>query len=331
MYTLFIGSDMSKHFYDVSYYSKDRPVYLSRYSNEIDGFKKMVKDLRKIKKIPKSSWLVCFENTGVYSKAFFEWLVSQQIPCLEENALQISKSRGIRRGKNDQIDSKDICRYAYEKRDSLKAKTLPKPLITKLKKLLSRRNLLVRQKQSLSVSLKEQKQVMDPKLYKIMDVQNSQLLDLYTEQIRELDQMIEDTIGDDDEMKANYELAKSVVGVGPVISAYMIAITENFTCFENSRKYCTYCGIAPFPYQSGLMKGKSSISHIANKHMKGLLSNGVNAAIRYDKEIGFYYTRKLAEGKQKGVVLNAIKNKLVHRVFAVIKRQTPYVKMMNYA
>ncbi len=136
MYTLFIGSDMSKHIYDVSYYSEDRPVYLGQYSNEIDGFKKMVKDLMTITKIHKPSWFVCFENTGVYSKAFFEWLVSQQIPCLEENALQISKSRGIRRGRNDKTDSKDICRYAYEKRDSIKAKTLPNPLIAKLKKTL---------------------------------------------------------------------------------------------------------------------------------------------------------------------------------------------------
>ncbi len=200
-----------------------------------------------------------------------------------------------------------------------------------LKKLLSRRNLLVRQKQSLSVSLKEQKEVLDPELFKIMNDQNNQLLEMYTEQIKELKQMIEDTMADDEEMKTNYELAKSVVGVGPVISAYMIAITENFTCFENGRKFSTYCGIAPFPYQSGIMNGKSSVSHIANKNIKGLLSNGVNAAIRYDKELGFYYSRKLAEGKEKGVVFNAIKNKLVHRVFAVIKRQTPYVKMMNYA
>ncbi len=89
---------------------------------------------------------------------------------------------------------------------------------------MSRRNLLVRQKQSLSVSLKEQKEVLDPELFKIMNDQNNQLLEMYTEQIKELKQMIEDAMADDEEMKTNYELAKSVVGLGPVISAYMIAI-----------------------------------------------------------------------------------------------------------
>jgi len=57
--------------------------------------------------------------------------------------------------------------------------------------------------------------------------------------------------------------------------------------------------------------------------MKALLSNCVASAIQYDKELKTYYHRKLVEGKDSGVVLNAIKNKLFHRVFAVIKRQTP--------
>ena len=44
-----------------------------------------------------------------------------------------------------------------------------------------------------------------------------------------------------------------------------------------------------------------------------------------------YYNRKKEEGKESGVVLNAIKNKLIQRVFAVVKRGTPYVKLMTYA
>ncbi len=41
-----------------------------------------------------------------------------------------------------------------------------------------------------------------------------------------------------------------------------------------------------------------------------------------------YYHRKLAEGKNKMLVLNAIRNKLVHRVFAVVRRGEKYDK--NY-
>jgi len=58
---------------------------------------------------------------------------------------------------------------------------------------------------------------------------------------------------------------------------------------------------------------------MGHKKIKSLLSNGVNAAIRYDKELMRYYERKMAEGKKFGVIVNNIKNKLIARVFAVIK------------
>lgn len=331
MYSFFIGCDMSKLFFDVSYYQANSPVYLGKFSNDILGFNRMVKQLKKITGELKNNWFVCFENTGVYSKALLEWLVSQGIPCREENALVISKSLGIRRGKNDQADSKDICQYLFEKRNSMKPTVLSKPQIAKLKKLLSRRDLLVRHKQALLVSLKEQKQVLDLKTLELLESQTKKMLELYALQIRELEMEIQQTINEDDEMKKNNELAQSVIGIGPIISAYMIAFTDNFSSFTNSRKFATYAGIAPFVhYQSGSRDGKSKVSHIANKKLKSLLSNAVNAGVMFDKELAFYYTRKLNEGKDKGVVLNALKNKLVHRVFAVIKRQSPYVKMMTY-
>ena len=54
----------------------------------------------------------------------------------------------------------------------------------------------------------------------------------------------------------------------------------------------------------------SNVSQMANKKMKSLLSNCILSTIRYDSEIMRYYNRKKEEGKESGVVLNAIKNKL---------------------
>ena len=53
-------------------------------------------------------------------------------------------------------------------------------------------------------------------------------------------------------------------------------------------------------------------------------------AIRYDPGIRTYWERKKAEGKHSGVVLNAVKFKLILRMFAVIKRQKPYIEMQAY-
>lgn len=331
MYSFFIGSDISKDVIDVAFYEGNRSVYLGEFSNSISGFKQFVMQLKKHTNAPKSSWFICFENTGVYSKALLEWLFSQGIPCREENALKISKSLGLRRGKDDQVDAKNICQYAFEKRSSIQASTLSKPLIVKLKRLLSRRDFLVRQKQSLDVTLKDQKRAMDPDLFELFASRNTILIQEFSAQIKEIEAMIEEQMKEDDQVSANHTLAKSVVGIGDITAAYMIAYTENFTCFEDSRKFACYSGVAPFPNQSGKWIGKTKVNHMANKKIKSLLSNCVNAAVMHDKELRVYYQRKIAEGKEKGVVLNAVKNKIVHRVFAVIKRQSPYVRLMNYA
>jgi hypothetical protein len=54
--------------------------------------------------------------------------------------------------------------------------------------------------------------------------------------------------------------------------------------------------------------------------MKAIIGNGIASAIQNDTELTKYYQRKLEEGKHKMEVLNAVKNKLISRVFAVIKK-----------
>lgn len=330
MYSIFVGCDISKAYFDASYCSTNKLIYLGRFDNQISGFKEMVRQLKQVTESKSGSWMICFENTGVYSKPLLEWLISQEIPCKEENALQIMKSSGLRRGKDDKIDSKMICRYAFEKRDSLKPSKLPSPKITLLKKLLSRRTLMIKHKTALSNSLKEQKSILDPDVYQTLNDQNEELIEMYQKHVDEINQQIEELMMSDEELKKNYQLAQSVVGVGPVISAFVISFTENFQCFTEPRKFASFSGVAPFSNESGIKKGPKRVSHMANKQIKALLSNAAQAAIQYDPQIRGYYQRKIAQGKHSGLIYNAIKNKLIHRVFAVIRRQTPYVKLPAY-
>ena len=128
-------------------------------------------------------------------------------------------------------------------------------------------------------------------------------------------------------MKKNFDLATSVKGIGFVIAAFMLVTTNNFTSFENGRKYACYSGIAPFENSSGKYKGKATVNHLANKKIKALLSNRANSAYQWDPELKAYYARKAKEGKEHQLIINSIRCKLVNRVFAVVKRQTPYVNI----
>jgi len=329
MYSFFIGCDMSKDVFDTSFILNGQAVYLGQFVNNKIGFKRMLKQLAKQTDVDQSKWFVCFENTGVYSKQFLEWLLVNQIPCREENALAIHRSLGIRRGKDDQIDSEAICLYAFEKRDSLKPSTPTSKVIYSIKQLLSRRKLLVRQMNALKVSLNEQKIFMDDELMEQMQQSNELLLKEYKRQIADLEQQMELLVEQDEELQQNHQLAQSVVGIGSLSSLMIIANTNNFKRIVTARKFACYCGVAPFPNQSGKRIGRSKVSHMANKELKTLLYNASMSAIKYDPQIRSYFKRKKAEGKQGFVVMNAVKNKLIQRVFAVIERQKPYVKLSH--
>ncbi len=64
--------------------------------------------------------------------------------------------------------------------------------------------------------------------------------------------------------------------------------------------------------------------------MKALLSNFAKTAARHDPEHKAYYQRNLNEGKAKISVLNAIRAKLINRVFAVVNRETEHMEIRKY-
>lgn len=323
---------MSKGFFDVAYRSDTGQfLYLGQYDNNQKGYKALIKQLKTLTTVPLSEWFICFENTGAYSKAFLKFLCDKSILRREENATEICRSLGIRRAKTDKLDAIAICKYAYGKRDFIEANVIDSADISKIKKLLSVRELLVKQRKALKVHLKDTDPNLDQDFVDHLQVGNKKLIKNYNDQIKGLDKQILQIMASDVELSKSFKLACSVVGIGPVTGAYVIAFTNNFTKIIESRKFACYSGIAPFPNSSGLFKGQNKVSHLANKAIKALLSNCINAAIQHDPQIKKYYHRKLEEGKKKGVVFNAIKNKLVHRVFAVVKRGTPYVKLSTYA
>ena len=186
-YSFFIGIDVSKAVIDVSYHSNGQVFYLSQYLNSHEGFESMINDLSSKTETSLKKWFICFENTGPYSKLLLHWLVNHGVACREENPLAIIKSLGLRRGKDDKNDSKNICNYAYEKRDKILPSKLCKPFINKLKTILSRRDLLVKQRAALKTSLKEQKSGMQNELYQELKIQNDALIAFYSTQIKVLE------------------------------------------------------------------------------------------------------------------------------------------------
>ena len=328
----FVGVDISKETLDISLISQES---YGRYKdkkidNTMKGYSELKSWLKK-KSIRKDDVMFCMEHTGTYGLMFFSWLAQERYDFCVEAGLQIKRSLGMVRGKNDRIDARRIADYAYTHKDKLKDFHLPSTLIFRIKQMLTYREQMVRVRTSMKNSLASHKQYEElTGLHEITERINKDI-EHYDQQIKEIEQKIVSLINNDPEVKKNFELAQSVKGIGLVITAFMLVTTNNFTGFDNGRKYASFAGIAPFEHTSGKsVKGRPHTSYLGHKKIKALLSNGANSACKWDAQLRAYYQRKLKEGKDHKIIINAISCKLVNRVFAVIKRQTPYVVTYEY-
>lgn len=129
-------------------------------------------------------------------------------------------------------------------------------------------------------------------------------------------------IEQDTELKQQAKLIQSVPGVGPILTWNLLAKTNGFKTIKDPRKLACYAGIAPFDFQSGTsIRKRPGVSSLADKKLKTILHMAAMVASRVDPELKTCYSRKVAEGKNKMAVLNAIRNKWIHRICAVIRNQ----------
>jgi len=154
--------------------------------------------------------------------------------------------------------------------------------------------------------------------------------DQLTEQLKLVDRKIKLLLRRYNNAVGQYELLISIPGIGPVIAGWLLVYTEGFTRFDNARQLACFVGSAPFPNQSGKIKNPDRVSEWRCVRLKTLLPNGVHSAIQYDPELRDYYNQKCGEGKHPKSVKNAVVCKLLYRVFAVINRGTPYVKLYEH-
>jgi len=324
-----IGIDVSKLLLDVFILSKE---YHFQVENSPAGFAQLL-EISCIKlKTTRNKLYYCFENTGRYSRMLAVFLDQSGIIFSQIPALDIKASKGISRGKTDKADAKDIALYAWRKKDELQPTKLNSAETSELRQLISLRDKLIKHRTAYKNSIKDLQDCYFEGETEFIKNAQKEMIECLNEQIKKVENRMDTIICSMPEWKTNFKLIQSVRGVGPVIARYLIIFTENFTRFASYRKFACYAGIAPFPYASGSsIKGRTRVHPCANKQLKSLLNLAAMNAISISGEYKQYYLRRQKEGKNNMSTLNIIRNKLLSRIFAVVKRQTPYVDLYKFA
>lgn len=325
----YIGIDVSKLTIDVSLITQEGNHAYRQFGNTLKDFREMGLWLKENPSFSYESSLFCMEHTGLYTRELVSFLLQRQANVWMESALHLKRSMGMTRGKNDKVDSYRIARYAMTNNDKAVLLKLSSNTLVKLKDLMANRERLSKNYQSLKIATQELMRV-DKSIGKELEKLNDAALKgIHKSKVKVEKRMLQ-LINEDEELKTLFSLITSVKCVGDVLATELIVYTNGFTRMNNTRQLACYCGVAPFEHSSGTsVRGRIGTSNFANMKLKSTLHMAAVSATRYVPDIKQYYERKIAEGKHKMTIINAIRNKLIQRIMAIVKRGTPYQE--NYS
>ena len=246
-----------------------------------------------------------------------------------DSAVRIKHSLGIKRGKTDKADARAIAKYSIRNQTDCQLFTLADTVLQRVRQLAQQRERLMKMAKELT-DLSQDYKAMNLTAELTLHRQSSEdVLVVLRKKIKAIDGQIQREIKTSPRLQTNFELLQSIPGVGPQTALFMLVFTGNFSRFTDPKKLASYSGVAPFAYESGTsVRGRTKVNRMANMKLKSLLHMASMSAVKMSGEMKDYYKRKVGEGKNKMSVLNAIRNKLVHRMVAVIERQTGYKSVL---
>jgi transposase len=324
--TFYIGLDIAANDFAASIYqSPEIPVIVKEsISNNPDGYNMLISWLKE-HNIGRSNSVICMEATGVYSEGIAHYLAAKDFKVSVESPLKVKRAFDPIGHKTDPVDSKQIAEYAYRFKDELKLWQPKDEIVEKIRQLLVVREQFTKQKVSIKNAMHAYK--LHTIQVKLIKQAHSETLEQLEKQIARIDKELSGFIRQNPLVSQNKDTLHSAPGIGMLLSANLIALTNNFEQIRDYRILASFIGVVPLKHQSGSsIHKKPRIRHFGPTYTRKLLRLAAQSVATHDKGFRQYYLRKLAEGKAKPLVLNNIANKLLKIACAMIRDNKSYIK-----
>jgi transposase len=212
----------------------------------------------------------------MYNYPLLQFFSKQSANVWVENPIQIKKSLGLQRGKNDKVDALRIAQYAQRAKDRVKLWHPSREVVDKLRHLSALRERLVQTKLKLYTPVDELKKVGNTPMAKVLEKSMSKTMKGLEKDLKAIEAQMKDVIDRDDNLRNLYALVTSVIGIGFVTAVNMIVYTNEFKLFSNHRQFACYSGIAPFEYRSlalvGVLFTNKQTEVLMTLHLQSLIT-----------------------------------------------------------
>jgi len=301
-----VGIDVSKGLLDVAVLPEGE--FWSA-TNDEEGVTQVVKRLKALR--PR---LVVLEATGGMETALVGAAATARLPVVVVNPRQVrdfAKSVGTL-AKTDAIDARVLARFAEAVRPEVRP--LKDKEASQFSALIARRRQLVAMLTAEKNRLGTAPEAIHPSIEEHIEWLEQRLTDINGK--------LKKAIKKSPVWRAKEQLLRTAPGVGPVLSATLVAGLPELGTL-NRKRIAALVGVAPFNRDSGKYRGKRCIWG-GRGSIRAVLYMGTLAATRFNPVIRAFYLRLCAAGKEHKVALTACMRKLLTILNAMAKTRTPW-------
>lgn len=299
------------------------------FENRPMGFRRLLVWARHlVKGVGLEDVLFCCETTGGYDRALCDYIYAKGQDIWREGALQIKRSMGVRKGKDDKADSLMIAEYAMRHMDKAVIYETPSQTVRELKALFLYRHKLVQEKTEKTVRMKQMEATAarsKSMSFILRDARKS--IRTIEKSIKECERQIKQLYQDNGDLKKSYEHITSVSGINIVNATAFTAYTNNFKGISTANKIASYWGCASYRERSGTSVDKKAyVKCYSSSQLKAYLTQAAECTVKEHGIYRGYFLRLKAAGKPYRVIINNVRNKLIHLVFSLVTNDLDYEK-----
>ena len=309
-----IGIDMSK----ATFHAALDETNVKVFRNTTDGIQTFLEILSDLG-CTKENTTIGTEATGVYhflfcqTLRFLGWQVKVINPLLSHKVIEST----LRRVKTDHHDALAIRKAIILGLGRLYTDT---PETVALKTLVVEREALVKMRAETKQRIHNHK-IREQATGMSLHDSFGGTIKLLSYEIREIEKEMKEYVPE------TQKLLRSIPGIGPVSSAALVANIGDIRRFSSPEKLVAYIGLDCRVHQSGTsIKGKGYITKRGNRYLRYVLFNAAFIAKRRNPILKRYFQKKIGEGKHYFSAMTAIERKLIHIIYAVWSRGTPFEK-----
>ena len=270
-FTYFIGVDVSRNELDFAVMQGNSLLFHKEIKNDPAAISAQISELKSLPGFTVTKAVFCMEHTGFYCNHLVSGLKKIKTNIVLENALQIKNSLGLIRGKSDKIDAIRIAQYAYTNRENLRLKEQPRPVIIQLSSLNTLRSRLLGVQTALKTPIKEESTFVNKSIHRRNVASCEKSIDAISIDLSKVEDLLAQLINSDEHIKRLMKIITSVPFIGKITALQIIITTNEFKDISCPKKFACYCGVAPFPKESGKIFRRARVSNLANKKIKSLL------------------------------------------------------------